>query len=204
MDPNASDYRVQSLHNDRKNKRCARGPPQGDNWNRGNRTNTIRHFNKNETKCPFRLPIWCDDQGYFTKAGSGCGFHEHHKKLDSKTETRPSTKNVSEVDAQLIRHCTQAYTSNSVARNLYLLRNDSHLLSLQQIKSIFKKGDIISDDDGGTVDILQQYFHKTNASCCFLYQSKIHHAAVMTSPPPGVNATTSAGEVLVPSCSVLI
>jgi hypothetical protein len=67
-----SAYRVESLHNDRKNNQ-----PNG-HQSMPRRRVTKRRLVSDDPKCTFRLNIYKDGTTFFIKVGSGCPFHSHH------------------------------------------------------------------------------------------------------------------------------
>jgi hypothetical protein len=82
-------YRTSVLHNDRKENRK-------DGKQTMKRTVTGRCMSKGDPSCPFRIPVYNDESGYFIKAGNGCSTHQYHLKLDPNGQEYPSVRRTEE------------------------------------------------------------------------------------------------------------
>jgi hypothetical protein len=171
----AREYRKQQLHNDRQNDHAGKK-------NGAHRTSTKRRLGKGESKCPFRLPLYCDENGYFMKAGVGCGFHQFHKKLNPRFEVRAKSRHITKEDKALLQDSHKVHVSPVTARNFLYIRNGGQLLSRDQIRSIVQSGIDKAEEDGNNDSVLalQKFFKAKRADCCFLYHAKPLTAAQPT------------------------
>ena len=133
-------YRKTTLHNDRQNNRKKESSGKNSDPKKL-RTDTKRRLTKDEEMCPFRLPIYKDEEGFFMKCGKGNPDHQFHRKpasMDSTAGLRVRLPLVPREQLREVSDSRQAHAGSSVASNLFLIRNQIRL-TRGQIRHIYVK-----------------------------------------------------------------
>ena len=157
------EYRKATLHNDRLNDRTRK-----DNEKLSRRTGTCRRPTKNDAKCPFTLPLFMDQNGFFLKVGLGNPNHQYHAKAEVNKVSRVRAALLSETQLNELKEGERAHIGKAVSRNMFFIRHGI-LLSTEQIRKIGISVDA-DPNSNNIAERLQHYFEKENAHCCFLYE----------------------------------
>jgi hypothetical protein len=120
-----TNLRVDSLHNNRKNTRGSLGKKMS------RRTDTLLRLQKADDRCPFRLTVEMDQDGFFIRADKGCPHHKFHQQLDPKTQMSFPTRLLSLEVTKLLGNIGTSNTSPGVARAIHQTRTGDVLTTAQ-------------------------------------------------------------------------
>jgi MULE transposase domain len=136
------------------------------------RTDTKARTDSAEPRCPFRLPVHSDKQGFYVKGGNGCGQHCYHSRRDPELPLASSTRLLLPEDRQYILDADKAHAGNTTNRNLFYVRGGK-FLTVDQCRHICgSASDSKGTKDDAEYDVtraFKDFFEEKKANCFFLY-----------------------------------
>jgi hypothetical protein len=136
------------------------------------RTDTKARTDSTEPRCPFRLPVHSDEQGFYVKGGNGCGQHCYHSRRNPELPLASSTRLLLPADRQYILDADKAHAGNTTNRNLFYVRGGK-FLTVDQCRHLCgsASGSKGSKDDADydVTRAFKDFFEEKKANCFFLY-----------------------------------
>jgi MULE transposase domain/SWIM zinc finger len=162
----ATGHKITVLHNARKaNRKGGKSAVR--------KRDTKRRTDSTEPRCPFLLPIYSDEQGFYIKGGNGCPLHCYHHRLNPSLPRSCPSRLLLPDDRQFINDANKARAGHTANRNLFYVRGGI-FLSVDQCRKICDTNSKSSgnDEDYDVSKVFKDFFEETKANCFFLYHKQ--------------------------------